>query len=180
MGSCGKQYGNSMSHQRSERLCGELVRISCQLVTICTGEEWTWIETVNSVANNLKRVHTCCGSVHLLAMFGLCPVGKCGNAGTTNGIFSSYSECWEEKLTMKELEQWATTTWAIWNARNRAHFEKLQARPQNDFGWLYRSTGFISDTHSHSRKHMMGRQGVHGFIIYGGYMFFYLYKEKLA
>ena len=47
---------------------GELVRISCQLVTICTSEEWTWIETVNSVANNLKRVHTCCGSVHLLVM----------------------------------------------------------------------------------------------------------------
>ncbi|KAK9996482.1 hypothetical protein SO802_021168 [Lithocarpus litseifolius] len=36
----------------------------------------------------------------------------------------------EEKLTMKELEQWATTTWAIWNARNRAHFEKIQTQPQ--------------------------------------------------
>ena len=86
----------------------------------------------------------------------------------------------EEKLTMKELEQWATIAWAIWNARNRAHFEKLQTRPQNDFGWLYRSTDFISDTHSHSRKHMIGRQGVHCFIIYGGYMFFHWYKEKLA
>ena len=31
---------------------------------------------------------------------------------------------------MKELEQWATTTWAIWNARNRAHFDKLQTQPQ--------------------------------------------------
>ena len=31
---------------------------------------------------------------------------------------------------MKELEQWATTTWAIWNARNRAQFEKLQTQPQ--------------------------------------------------
>ena len=73
---------------------GELVRISCRLVTICTSEEWTWIETVNSVANNLKRVHICCGSVHLLVMFGLCPVGKCRNAGMTYGIFSSYFECW--------------------------------------------------------------------------------------
>ena len=36
----------------------------------------------------------------------------------------------EEKLTMKELEQWATTTWAIWNARNRAYIEKLQTQPQ--------------------------------------------------
>ena len=31
---------------------------------------------------------------------------------------------------MKELEQWATTTWAIWNARNRAYIEKLQTQPQ--------------------------------------------------
>ena len=75
-------------------LCGELVWISYQLVTICAGEEWTWIETVNSVANDLKRVHTCCGSVHLLAMLGLCPVEKCRNAGTTYGIFSNYSEFW--------------------------------------------------------------------------------------
>ena len=118
-----------MSHQRSKRLCGELVQMSCQLVTICTGEEWTWIEIVNFVTNNLKQVHTCCGSVHLLAMFGLCLVGKCKNVGTTYEIFSSYSECWRRK-TMKELEQWATTTWAIWNARNRAHFEKLQTQPQ--------------------------------------------------
>ena len=104
MGSYGKKYGNLMSHQRSERLCGELVRISYQLMTICTSEEWTWIETVNSIANNLKRVHTYCGSVHLLAMFGLCPVGKCRNAGTNYRIFSSYSRVLEEKLTIKEAK----------------------------------------------------------------------------
>ena len=36
----------------------------------------------------------------------------------------------KEKLTMKELEQWATTMWAIWNTRNRAYFDKVQTQPQ--------------------------------------------------
>ena len=27
-------------------------------------------------------------------------------------------------------QKWATTTWAIWNARNRAYFDKVQTQPQ--------------------------------------------------
>ena len=34
------------------------------------------------------------------------------------------------KLSKKELELWATTTWAIWNARNKAYFEKVQIQPK--------------------------------------------------
>ena len=32
------------------------------------------------------------------------------------------------ELSKKELELWATTTWAIWNARNKAYFEKVQTQ----------------------------------------------------
>lgn len=32
---------------------------------------------------------------------------------------------------MKELEQWSIITWAIWNARNKAYFEKFQTQPQD-------------------------------------------------
>ena len=34
------------------------------------------------------------------------------------------------ELSKKELELWATTTWAIWNARNKAYFEKVQTQPK--------------------------------------------------
>ena len=34
------------------------------------------------------------------------------------------------KLDQLELERWATTAWAIWNARNRFYFEHVQVHPQ--------------------------------------------------
>ena len=35
-----------------------------------------------------------------------------------------------DKLTKKELEQWAALSWALWNARNKVYFEKVQAHPK--------------------------------------------------
>ena len=35
-----------------------------------------------------------------------------------------------EKLTRKELEQWAAISWAVWNARNKVYFEKVQLQPK--------------------------------------------------
>lgn len=35
-----------------------------------------------------------------------------------------------EKLTKRELEQWAVLSGAIWNARNNFYFEKTQAQPK--------------------------------------------------
>ena len=32
----------------------------------------------------------------------------------------------QSKLSKVELERWAVTTWAIWNARNKYYFEKTQ------------------------------------------------------
>nr|POE88676.1 hypothetical protein CFP56_47875 [Quercus suber] len=37
----------------------------------------------------------------------------------------------EEKLTKKELEVWTIVSWAIWNARNRFHFEEKQSIPND-------------------------------------------------
>ena len=34
------------------------------------------------------------------------------------------------ELSKKELELWATTTWAIWNAKNKAYIEKVQTQPE--------------------------------------------------
>ena len=35
------------------------------------------------------------------------------------------------KLTKIELERWATMSWAIWNARNKYYFEKVQMQPRS-------------------------------------------------
>ena len=34
------------------------------------------------------------------------------------------------KLTKEEMEKWATLSWAIWNARNKLYFEKIQTHPR--------------------------------------------------
>ena len=35
-----------------------------------------------------------------------------------------------EKLELKDMERWAMISWAIWNARNKLHFEKTQVPPK--------------------------------------------------
>ena len=37
----------------------------------------------------------------------------------------------EKKLSRSDLEKWAVTSWAIWNARNKFYFEKTQSHPSN-------------------------------------------------
>ena len=34
------------------------------------------------------------------------------------------------KLSKEEMEKWATLSWAIWNARNKLYFEKIQTHPK--------------------------------------------------
>lgn len=36
-----------------------------------------------------------------------------------------------DRLPQQELEQWAVTTWAIWNARNKYYFEHIQIHPKS-------------------------------------------------
>ena len=33
-------------------------------------------------------------------------------------------------LSLPDLERWAATAWAIWNARNRYYFEQVQVHPR--------------------------------------------------
>ena len=35
-----------------------------------------------------------------------------------------------DRLTKMELYRWATISWAIWNARNKFYFEKIQQQPK--------------------------------------------------
>ena len=34
------------------------------------------------------------------------------------------------RLNQQELELWTVIVWALWNARNKYHFEKTQLQPQ--------------------------------------------------
>ena len=34
------------------------------------------------------------------------------------------------RLNQQELELWTMIVWALWNARNKYHFEKAQLQPQ--------------------------------------------------
>ena len=36
-----------------------------------------------------------------------------------------------DRLSTPELERWAVTSWAIWNARNKFYFERVQSHPKS-------------------------------------------------
>ena len=48
----------------------------------------------------------------------------------------------KDNLTKTELERWATTSWAIWNARNKYYFEKVQTQPRTI---MDHATGLLED-----------------------------------
>ena len=50
-------------------------------------------------------------------------IQKCTNVAPD---FYSLFKWMNDKLNQQELEQWATVSWAIWNARNKFCFEKTQ------------------------------------------------------
>ena len=55
---------------------------------------------------------------------------------------STLFEWMNDKLNQPELEQWATVSWAIWNARNKFCFEKTQRHPEQI---LREATGFLAE-----------------------------------
>ena len=54
-------------------------------------------------------------------------VQKCSNNARD---FFQLFKLMQEKLTREEMEQWCTTTWVIWNARNKAYFHNVQLQPK--------------------------------------------------
>ena len=54
-------------------------------------------------------------------------VQKCSNE--VHDFFHLF-QCLGDKLTKKDLEQWAALSWALWNARNKVYFEKVQPQPK--------------------------------------------------
>ena len=61
----------------------------------------------------------CCGKIQ-----------KCPNAALD---FFYLFRMMVDRLTQAELEQWATVSWAIWNARNKFYFENIQRHPKDIF-----------------------------------------------
>ena len=49
---------------------------------------------------------------------------KCSNEACD--FFFLFFKQMQSKLSKVELERWAVTAWAIWNARNKYYFEKTQ------------------------------------------------------
>ncbi|KAK9989399.1 hypothetical protein SO802_029638 [Lithocarpus litseifolius] len=54
---------------------------------------------------------------------------KCSNTATDFFILFHQMQL---KMDQHELESWAVTTWAIWNARNRLYFEHFQTHPKGE------------------------------------------------
>ena len=81
---------------------------------------------VTSVVNSLKQILTCYGNVLWHETCGQYWKEGCKTVATRCMIFFHLFQTLKDKLTTKELEQWATTSWVIWNARNKYYFEKVQ------------------------------------------------------
>ena len=54
-------------------------------------------------------------------------IQKCSNAEQD---FFALFRMMANRLTQMELDRWATISWALWNARNKFYFEKVQQHPK--------------------------------------------------
>ena len=54
-------------------------------------------------------------------------IQKCSNDAQD---FFALFQMQADRLTKMELDRWATISWAIWNARNKFYFEKIQQHPK--------------------------------------------------
>ena len=91
--------------------------------------DYSWVD-VKFATNNLRQTAICFGSAHLHRTCGLCSKGESKKAEMRQVIFSfSLIRCSRNSVNWT-LEKWATTAWAIWNARNRFYFEHVQVHPK--------------------------------------------------
>ena len=92
---------------------------------ICTKSEFESSRPASFVINNLRTIPIYYGSARLHKMCGVCSRDEFRNAETKLQIFSfSSNRCSRNLDTILDLERWATTVWAIWNARHRYYFEQ--------------------------------------------------------
>ena len=59
----------------------------------------------------------------------LCPGGLLKSANNCCDFFLLFRAL-VEKLSIVKLERWAVISWAIWNARNKYYFVKIQTHPK--------------------------------------------------
>ena len=53
-----------------------------------------------------------------------------------------YIQMMVNKLEVNDVEKWAVTTWAIWNARNKYYFEQVQPHPRDI---MRQANGFLQE-----------------------------------
>ena len=66
-------------------------------------------------------------------------IQKCPN---TEGDFFMLLQRMVSKLEEHDVEKWAVIAWAIWNARNKYYFERIQLHPRDI---LRGATGFLQE-----------------------------------
>ena len=106
------------------------VQMFCRLGIICIAERLTLIQDGNFVANTWSQRTSSVWNVLLHKMYGQQrgKLQKCSN--DAQDIFMLFR--WlMDKLSQQELERWAVTVWAIWNAQNKYHFEHIQIQPKS-------------------------------------------------
>ena len=112
-------------------LYGEHAQTFCLLEITCIAERLILIHGVSSAASNWSLLRIYFGSVRLQGMNGHFAEEKFRNVQIMFKTFFMLFRCLIDRLSQQELEQWAVTTWAIWNARNKYYFEHIQTHPKS-------------------------------------------------
>ena len=119
-----------MYHQKWVLSSGGHVPTAYRRARTFTGDGLQLSRHVKFATNNLRQTAICFGSAHLRRTCGLCSKGESKKAEMRRVIFSfSLIRCSRNSVNWT-LEKWATTAWAIWNARNRFYFEHVQVHPK--------------------------------------------------
>lgn len=109
-----------MYHQKCVLSSGGHVPTANRRARIFTGDGLELSRYAKFATNSLRQTATCFGSAHLHRTCGLCSKGD---------FFLLFNKM-QQKLSKLDLEKWATTAWAIWNARKRIYFEHVQVHPK--------------------------------------------------
>ena len=106
------------------------MQIFSLLEPICKDARWRWMLTVQYADIMRKRSTIYSRNVCLRQLCGHYFEERFRNAMHKPQIFFLLVCTLVARLTKKELERWAITTWKIWNARNKFYFEDTQVHPK--------------------------------------------------
>ena len=121
--------GNSLYPQRFEISCGKLALIYSQYLQcrrrVLVDPTYTIYKQHDETV-----VHVLCECPFARNVWAMVR-GRLQKCNSEASNFYTLARQMEEKLPKKELEIWTIVSWAIWNARNRFHFEEKQSMPND-------------------------------------------------